>query len=88
MQSCSSQLYHWLWTSSRKSCLAFFLSLQLMLEGKTMALFYKKLHGISLIGVFAMKRLRVLSLILRRDFFRSGEDSHLDVVSFVCDMHC
>lgn len=45
-----------------------FLLLQLMLEGKTTALFYKKLSAISLIGVFAMKRLCVLSFILRRDF--------------------
>lgn len=59
-----------------------------MLEGKMVALFYKKLLAISLLGVFAMKRLRVLSFILRRDFSAAVRILTLDVVSFVCDMQC
>lgn len=58
-----------------------------MLEGKTTALFYKKLPAISLRDVFAMKRLYVLSFILRRDFSAAARILTLDVVSFVCDMH-
>lgn len=74
MQSFSSELYRFLWISSQKSC-----SSLLMLEGKTMALFYKKLPVIYLIVVFAMKRLCVLSFIWRKDFSQtvsegSGED--------------
>lgn len=62
MQSFSSQLYHWIWIAVENH-VWLFLSLQFMLEGETMASFYKKLPAIFLIVVFAMKRLCVLSFI-------------------------
>lgn len=61
------------------------LSLQLMLEGKTMALFYKKLPDIYLIVVFAMKRLCVLSFIWRRDFSETVSEGSGEDFLFGCD---